>query len=425
MAVSYRVIFVVVIMIVIIALVNTRMYSTTTEGFDCASDAELLDTPFDTGPYIDGVFNLFESSNILKQFSNDDIKRLVAVLTNIYKTFETAEISPKRNPFYGTDLKNPPKPCGCYMTIAQNFNVYYLIPKRYQSSNQTEYFSVLRYFFDVEDSANETVYTGLGNYKGAYTENYYNEFFKAGSYTVPSEITNEPTNLMNPGFKYHLNYFSKYLLIHTQSVNKKDMMQLILKLADNVLKKYTGGTYDRNLNPYPGKKIHVTDLQKIVKKARSKTFADSNSGELCSGSKLNTNSQKTLNAITDKKYFVAYLKSVIQAIQGNTSGTTSSYQDWDPNGWIMNNNPDHDMILSDTYLLSNSVDNVYNLMEQFGHFDPLTNTYTLNTTGNLVIQQMSVDVKKCAVDYLEKMCVLAFAPIQYGGEVNYDRWGFF
>jgi hypothetical protein len=412
-------------MVVIIALVNTRMSGTIAEGFDCASDAELLDTPFDTGVYIDGIFNLLASSNIMKGFSNDDIKRLVAVFTNIYKTFETTEISPKRNPFYGTDMRNPPKPCGCYMTIAQNFDVYYLTPKRYHSSNQTEYFSVLRYFFDVEDSANGVVYTGLGNYKGAYSENYYNEFFKE-SYTVPSEITNEPTNLMNPGFKYHLNYFTKYLLIHTQAVNKQDMMEVIVKLSNKLLSKYTGGTYDKNLNPFPGKKMHVTDLQKIVKKARSKTFTDSNSGEVCSGSKLNANAQKILNAITDKKYFVAYLKGVIQAIQRNTSGTTGEYHDWDPNGLILNNVVEHDaIILSDTYLLSNSVDNVYNLMEQFGHFDPLTNTYTLNTTGILVIQQMSVDVKKCVVDYLEKMCVLAFAPIQYGGEVNYDRWGFF
>jgi hypothetical protein len=413
-------------MVVIIAVVNTRMSSasaTTTEGFDCASETALFNTALDTGVYIKGVKTAFVSSTTSIAYTNDNIRNVIAAFTKIYRTIEKSESS--YNPFYGRDVVNLPKSCGCYNTIAKNFDTYYFTLKNYDSSDQKVYFSALRYFFDIEDSKNHVIYTGLGNYRGSYVQDYYDRFLKGGSYTAPSEIIGETVYLANPKFKYYLNYFSKYLLLNSQTVKKTDILNMIVAAANQLLTKYTDGTYDKSLNPFPGEKLRVNDLPGIVMKARSNTFADSNDGVLCSGSKLNTNAQKILNAITDKKYFVAYLKGVIQAIQGYTSGTTAN-SDWDPNGLIINDAYDPDvMLLSDTYLLSNSADNVYNLMEQFGHFDPLSNTYTLNSTGNSVIKQMSVDVKKCAVDYLEKMCVLAFVPTQYGGEVNYDRWGFF
>jgi hypothetical protein len=411
-------------MVVIIALVNTHMSAASaTEGFDCASETALLNTPLDTGVYITRVKNAFVSSKTTIAYTNEDIKNVIAALTKIYRTIQKSESS--YNPFYGKDVVNPPKSCGCYHTIAQNFDAYYLTPKNYDSRDQKVYLSALRYFFDIEDSKNHVIYTGLGNYAGSYMQDYYHLFLRGGSYTAPSEIIGETVYLANPKFKYYLNYFSKYLLLNSQTVNNSDILGMIVLAANQLLTQYTGSIYDKNLNPFPGKQLRANQLPYIVMKARSKTFADSTDGELCSGSKLNANSQKILNAIPDKKYFVAYLKGVIQAIQRYASGATTN-SDWDPNGLIIKDAYDPDvMLLSDTYLFSNGPDNVYNLMEQFGHFEPLTNVYTLNTTGNLVVGQMSVDVKRCVVDYLEKMCVLAFAPIQYGGEVNYDRWGFF
>jgi hypothetical protein len=411
-------------MIVIIALVNTRMSASATEGFDCASETALLNSPLDTGVYITRVKNAFVSSTTNIAYTNEDIKNVIAAFTKIYRTIEKSEGS--YNPFYGKDVVNPPKSCGCYNTIAQNFDAYYLTPQNYDSSDQKVYFSALRYFFDIEDSANRIIYTGLGNYSGTYVEDYYDRFLTGGSYTAPSEIIGETVYLANPKFKYYLNYFSKYLLLNSESVNKSDILDMIVLAANQLLTQYTADRYDKNLNPFPGKKLRVNSLPYIVKKTRLRTFSDSNAGDPCGGSFLNANSQKILNAITDKKYFVAYLKGVIQAIQGYASGTTTEYRDWDPNGLIMNDVSDPNiMLLTDKYLLTNSRDNVYHLMEQFGHFDPITNEYTLNSTGKIVVAQMSADVKKCAIDYLTKMCILAFAPIKYGGPVNYDRWGFF
>jgi hypothetical protein len=180
--------------------------------------------------------------------------------------------------------------------------------------------------------------------------------------------------------------------------------------------------YDTTLNPFPGQKIYTNIINSIINKARYKTFEDWTEGT-CSGSTLNANAQKTLSNITDKKYFVAYLKSVIQAIQTPIGTTSTPYNDWDS---IINDVYDNNtMLLTDPYLLSNTADNVYNLMEIFGHFDPRTNTYTLNDKGVLMVGQLSNDSKKCVLDYLNRISVLVFVPVKYGGEVNYDPWGFF
>jgi hypothetical protein len=38
---------------------------------------------------------------------------------------------------------------------------------------------------------------------------------------------------------------------------------------------------------------------------------------------------------------------------------------------------------------------------------------------------MSIEEQSCVVDYLERMSILIFTPVKYGGTVNYDRWMFF
>ena len=431
MAVSYRVIFVVVIMIVIIAVANMTIKTgsiKTNEGFDCATETSLLSVKYDTGSYINDVIFLTEKSPIT--YTEDEIYNIIGMLTKIYDVINNEKMNGEQtyNPFYGVDVVNPPKSCGCKNTISGNFDTYYKEKGYNVSTNRTFYFSFLRFFFDIEDPKQKKVYTGLGDYPGSYNQDYYSMFFKNGAYIVPNEITTPSVYLVNPKFKYHLNYLSKYILINSESVSKDNIMEMIVDAANALKTQYTSinnKNYDTNLNPFPGMRMHSNDLPTIISKARYKTFNDWNNNNVCSGTTLYKNARKILDVITDKKYFVSYLKSVKQAILGRTV-VSGSYYDWDPDNKIINDITDMDtMLLTDAYLLSNSADNVYNLMELFGHFDPLSNTYTLNTTGDMVIKQMSVDVKKCVIDYLDRICVLAFVPTQYGGEVNYDRWGFF
>ena len=431
MAMSYRLIFVVVITIIIIAFVNSMTkpygYGKIYEGFDCASETDLLGTTIDTGSYIQDIRDTIKTSGFTTNhiYTNAEVLNIMTMLTNVYGEIKVAETSTDQsnNPFYGIDVVNLPKSCGCRNAIMSNYETVYKGQTRYNLTDLTAFFSILRYFFDVEDPSNNKVYTGLGNYTGSYNQDYYNTFLDGkGTYTVPAEITNETTYLISDKYKYHLNYFSKYLLIHSSSIHKKDILTMIINAANTVMNNYNG-IYDTNLNPFPGKSIHTNELPAIIDKARYKTFTDWEAG-VCTGNTLNLNAQKILTAITDKKYFVAYVKAVINAIQGQTS--TGTYQDWDPQGLIINDVSGKDtMLLTDDLLLSNSADNVFNLMEKFGHFDKLSNVYTLNTTGNSIVQQMSIDAKTCTVDYLERMCVLIFVPIQYGGEVKYDGWGFF
>ena len=431
MAMSYRLIFVVVITIIIIAFVNSMTkpygYGKIYEGFDCASQTDLLGKTIDTGSYIQDIRDTIKTSGFTTNhiYTNAEVLNIMTMLTNVYGEIKVAETSTdqSKNPFYGIDVVNLPKSCGCRNAIMSNYENVYKGQTRYNLTDLTAFFSILRYFFDIEDPSNNKVYTGLGNYTGSYNQDYYNTFLGGKeTYTVPAEITNETTYLISDKYKYHLNYFSKYLLIHSSSIHKKDILTMIINAANTVMNNYNG-IYDTNLNPFPGKSIHTNELLGIIDKARYKTFTDWKAG-VCTGNTLNPNAQKILTAITDKKYFVAYVKAVIKAIQGQTSKGT--YQDWDPQGLIINDVSGKDtMLLTDDLLLSNSADNVFNLMEKFGHFDKLSNVYTLNTTGNSIVQQMSIDAKNCTVDYLDRMCVLIFVPIQYGEEVKYDGWGFF
>ena len=442
MAVSYRVIFVIVIIGIIIVIANsiTKPAGGYQEGFNCATETSIANTPFDSTTLVSNLFRLFTT---VPKYTKDDIYDILKVLTKIYTAIQTTHLSSDQpdNPFYGNDLVNRPSSCKCKDVISSNFQTRYLDLSKHVISDAVynqkgpaskNYGSVLRYFLDIEDPSTKTIYTGMGNYHGAYTQNYYsnfNQYISNGIYTPPSEIQTETTWLINPTFNYYLNYYSKYLIIHllenpmTSSISdaKSVLLNRIIEIAQR-LTRQLAAPYDTTRNPFPGQKIYTNIINSIINKARYKTFEDWTEGT-CRGSTLNAKAQKTLSNITDKKYFVAYLKSVIQAIQTPIGTTSTPYNDWDS---IINDVYDNNtMLLTDPYLLSNTADNVYNLMEIFGHFDPRTNKYTLNDKGVLMVGQLSNDSKKCVLDYLNRISVLVFVPVKYGGEVNYDPWGFF
>ena len=465
---SNRLLFIVLLIVLIIAIIFynslTKRGNRTNggvEGFDCATESPLTTEPIDTSSTISSYFELFvdfvnnrcssdltgydlcSASDDIKidinmknviPTNNDNIKNDIGALSKIYDAVNTtnAIVDNTNNPFYSVSTANLPKPCGCYKQIMVNFEQHYKIPMKYTSTNLNTYYSVIRYFFDVENPTDKIVYTGLGNYSGDYTMDYYSKFTDSdGNYHPPTEITAETeiVNLLNQSYNYHLNYYGQYLLMKSKDIKKSKILSFIFNIAAILRTQYTG-IYDIEIELFPGKKTTQTaTIPAIIKKIRYKTFTDYDDNGKCSGTTLSKHAVDVLNKLSDRKYFVAYLKAVIYAINNPNEAmlaTVDKATNWDPIGAIIKHTElDSTTLLSDRYLFDTNPKHMFDLMEYFGHFDKHENKYILNKNGLIVVKQMSIDDSKCVIDYLERMCVLAFTPVKYGGVVNYDRWMFY
>lgn len=454
------------------------------EGFDCVSETPIVDSVIDTYSIINSyiknfvyfgnnrcltdlstydyckhfytinikikniaLFNLTKTKYILSEkheiLRADELSNNIKVLTKMYDAIKTFDVKDP-NPFGGKDPVNQPKPCRCYTKIMDNFDKYYIKTSNYDSITPNAYYSVIRYFFDVYDATNKITYTGMGNLKGDYTQDYYDTFVTNSEieYIAPSEIQTEIVDLMNADFKYYLNYYSRYLLLNAPE-SKYVVLSFINNLAHVLRANYnnidvadgeggiTKAFYDISSNPFPNKakqvnsNIHIND---IIKKVKSKTFKDYEQENNNSGSTPTKDTTNVLNRIVDRKYFVAYLTAVKQAIVNTDKDVLSKVdvnQDWDPTNQVINNDFSKSMLLTDQFLLDADPNHMYDLMDYFGEFDKLTNKYKVNPIGLIVIKQLSEDHKKIISDYLDRMCILAFTPVKYGGEVNYDRWMFY
>ena len=461
---SNRLLFFVLLIVLIIAIIfynsltkrRNRMNGGV-EGFDCASESPLTKESIDTSSTISSYFGLFvnfvndrcssdltgydlcSASDDIKidinmkntiPTNNDKIKNDIGALSKIYDTVKTMADN-SENPFYSVSVVNIPKPCGCYKQIMINFEHHYKIQLKYTSTNLNTYYSVIRYFFDVENPTDKIVYTGLGNYPGVYTTNYYDKFIVDGNYNPPNEITSETetVNLLNPSYNYYLNYYGQYLLMNSREIKKPMILSFIFNIAAILRTQYTG-IYDIEINPFPGKLTTQTAaIPAIIEKIRYKTFTDYDKNGKCSGTTLSKHAVDILNNLTDRKYFVAYLKAVIYAINNQNEALLANVDkntNWDPIGAIIKHTDlDSTMLLSDRYLFGTNPKHMFDLMEYFGHFDKHENKYILNNNGLIVVKQMSIDDSKCVIDYLERMSVLAFTPVKYGSVVNYDRWMFY
>ena len=446
----------------------SHMKNVIIEGYDCATQASLIDTPINTSPNINSFvrnFIVLKENRCLTDLSiydycqkgyninftvkninifnitktKDTLSNNIKVLTKMYDAIDTFNVKDP-NPFKGQDVVNQPKPCVCYTKIMENFYTYYINNKNYDSNSVNVYYSVIRYFFDVYDVANKITYTGLGNFSGDYTPNYYDKFVSnKNEYTVPKEIQTETVNLMNPNFEYYLNYYSRYLLLNaTGGVRKPLILSLIIDFAHILRASYNNidlsdGTgkefYNISSNPFPNKAIQSnSNIRNIITKVKSKTFQDYDSQNPFSGSTPTKDTTNILNSIVDRKYFVAYLTAIKHAINypdRNALSKVDEKENWDPTNQFINDDFSKSMLLTDEFLLDTDPNNMYNLMDCFGEFNKITNTYKANSTGLIILKQLSEDNKKNISDYLDRMCILAFTPIKYGGEINYDRWMFY
>jgi hypothetical protein len=447
-----------------------RMGNVIIEGYDCATQTSLINTPIDTSGNINSfvenfvVFGESRCSTDLSTYdycqkgynirftiknvnifnitkTKDTLSNNIKVLTKMYDAIDTFNVNDP-NPFKSADVVNQPKPCVCYTKIMDNFYTYYINKSNYNSTSANVYYSVIRYFFDVYDVANKITYTGMGNLMGDYTSNYYDKFVSNtnNKYTVPNEIQTETVNLMNPNFEYYLNYYSRYLLLNATG-SKPALLSFIIKLAHILRASYNNidisdGTgkefYSISSNPFPNNPNKArqsnSNISNIITKVKSKTFKDYDSKKPSSGSTPTKDTTNVLNNIVDRKYFVAYLTAIKQAIKNPDKNALSKVDEnanWDPTNLLISDDSSKSMLLTDEFRLDMDPNNMYYLMDYFGEFDKRTNTYKINSTGLIVLKQLSEDNKKIIYDYLDRMCILAFTPVKYGGEVNYDRWMFY
>jgi len=411
------------------------------------------------------VINISYMNNTSFKDNSATLVNYIKVLTKMYNEIRVF------TPMIETISSPPSLSCRSYIQIMKNFYDYYINERRYNSSDIKTYHSIVRFFFDVEDPMKKKVYTGLGDYdiKGiSYTKDYYTKFTivnandaTAPVYTVRNEITEETVDLMNSNYIYHLNVYSEFLLSNSSeltdeqkilirkstlsifnslksssnnTIDKESIQYMIIQIAHLMRYKYNKMVktpYNIFKNAFPGKNLPTTesDISKIIKKIRKRTFEDSDPMISCSGSdNMTANTIDILNNVSDRKYFVSCLKAVINAIKSADESQLSDASDkFDISSVVNTNdlNSYNSALLQSAFQLSSNPENMYNTMEYFGTFDKRTNRYTLNDVGLSIIKQMSIEEQSCVVDYLERMSILIFTPVKYGGPVNYDRWMFF
>jgi len=404
--------------------------------------------------------NISYMNNTSFKDNKTTLMKYISVLTKMYNAIDvyTPVIMTDSNSFT----------CKCYNYIMQNFYDYYISERRYNSSDIKTYHSIVRFFFDVVDPTLKKVYTGMGDYDGTYNKDYYTKFIvvnandiNAPDYAVPDAIQNEPVDLMNSKYEYNLNVFSEFLLSNSNkltdeesktlrnstlsifnslksssdsTIDKETIQYMIKQIAHLMRYKYNKMVktpYNILKNVFPGNTISNEEgnISKIIKKIRNRTFMDSDPTTLCSGGdNMTDNTINILNDVVDRKYFVSYLKAVINAIKSaNQSQLSGASDSFDISSIVDTNNLDshNSVLLQSAFQLSSNQENIYNTMEYFGTFDKRTNRYILNDVGLSIIKQMSIEEQSCVVDYLERMSILIFTPVKYGGTVNYDRWMFF